>query len=382
MGSKRVAVTSAIILAVASMISACEPSAPVRFAATPLVADRLDGTGLAIVQLDGRVYVGGTFGEVRGPDGRRVAGRANLAAFDVTTGRLVAGFRADTDGPVQALATDGVRLFVGGSFATIGGVARARLAALDPTTGRVDAGFRADADSNVYSLAVASGHLVVGGSFSALAGRVRSRFAVVDGRNGAVLGPAPSFNDTVLSVGGTADGSHYFAGGSFSRVGATTQRWSAVLGADGSLAPAQLAGIGGPVSVFRPTADGQSVEVSQLGSANAGGRWRLSDGQRQWQQRCDGDAQAIDELDGIVYTGFHEGCEGDTTIRLTANDASTGTRDRTFVPAFDRFWGVQAIDAAPTALAIAGDFTSVGGVAAQGFALFPPTTAPRGRPGV
>lgn len=102
----------------------------------------------------------------------------------------------------------------------------------------------------------------------------------------------------------------------------------------------------------------------------------MTDGRRLWRQRCDGDAQAVDEFDGVVYSGFHESCENNGTIRLTANDAATGARDRAFMPAFDRYWGVLAIDAAHSALAIAGDFTSVGGVPAQGFALFPSTSSP------
>lgn len=365
-------------LTFASLGRADHPSAaePARFTPTPLAADRLDGTGLAVLQVGPRVYVGGTFDQVRAPDGHAVGSRANLAAFDVATGRLLDSFRADTNGAVRSLATDGTHLFVGGSFTSIGSMSRGRVASLDLISGTVDPVFRANANSNVYSLAVSSSRLVIGGSFSWIGGQARSRFAVIDRTSGAAQAPAPQFDGTVLAVGASQDGAQFFAGGGFAKVGTTAQRWSAVLDADGSLASTQLADIGGPVSVFRPATDGQTVAVSQLGLANAGGRWRLADGRRLWRQRCDGDGQAVDELDGTVYSGFHEGCERDGTIRLTANDATTGVRDNGFGPAFDRFWGVFAIDAAPSALAIAGDFTSVGGVPAQGFALFPSSTAP------
>ena len=41
------------------------------------------------------------------------------------------GFVADTNGAVNALATDGTRLFVGGSFTTIKGVSRSRVASVN-----------------------------------------------------------------------------------------------------------------------------------------------------------------------------------------------------------------------------------------------------------
>jgi len=143
-------------------------------------------------------------------------------------------------------------------------------------------------------------------------------------------------------------------------------------GSSGALAGVQLTDVVGPPSAIAVAPDDASVAMSLTGVGNSGGRWRLTDGQHLWSQRCDGDGQAVDELDGRVYSGFHEACAGDTTIRLTANDSATGVRDMTFLPAFDRFWGVRSIDAAPTALAVAGDFTSVSGVPAQGFVLFPP----------
>lgn len=344
---------------------------PVAFRATPLAGDRLDGVGLATLQVGTTVYVGGTFGQVRNQAGARVAYRANLAAFDLRTGRLLTAFRADTNGPVRALASDGRRLFVGGSYTTVNGVARSRVSAVDLTTGAVDPAFRANATSNVYALATARDRLVVGGSFSTLGGQARRRVAVVSTTTGAVSPLAPDVNGTVHAVGITSDGRRIIAGGAFTTVNGRAQRWAAVIdGSTGALAPAQLTPVEGPLSAIAVPPGNLTVAASMSGAGNSGNRYRLSDGRRLWRQVCDGDGQAIEEIAGNVYTGFHESCSGDRTIRLTANDAVTGTREAAYRPSFDRFWGVHSIDATTGAMVVAGDFTRIAGVPVQGFAIF------------
>ena len=89
--------------------------------------------------------------------------------------------------------------------------------------------------------------------------------------------------------------------------------------------------------------------------------------------------QAIALVGQNYFTGFHEECDGDFTIRLTRNTISSGARDTTWMPAFDRFWGVRGLDGDGSVLAAAGDFTNVAGVPAQGLALFriqPPEPPP------
>jgi hypothetical protein len=93
-------------------------------------------------------------------------------------------------------------------------------------------------------------------------------------------------------------------------------------------------------------------------------------------QRCDGDAQAVHVMEGTVLTGFHESCQGDLTQRLVANDAVDGSRDFEFQPTFDRYWGIRALDGTGDRLVVAGDFTSVQGVALSGVAIFATRPAP------
>ena len=79
-----------------------------------------------------RVFIGGTFTEVNG------VARQNLAALDAVTGALILDWQADTTGDVpivRTLAVSGNRLYVGGKFKGIDGTAKQQLAAIDVTTG-------------------------------------------------------------------------------------------------------------------------------------------------------------------------------------------------------------------------------------------------------
>src|SRR2546423_8480521 len=69
------------------------------------------------------------------------------------------------DGQVKAIALVGNRLYIGGSFTTVGGESHANVAALDATTGAVDASFTAATDGTVNALAASGSDLYLGGLF-------------------------------------------------------------------------------------------------------------------------------------------------------------------------------------------------------------------------
>jgi hypothetical protein len=97
----------------------------------------VQGAGYALAAGGGRLYLGGTISAV---DGRAVR---NLAAFRLADGAVDHGFRGEADAKVKALTMAGPRLYVGGEFRRLNGLAgTARLAALRPADGQVDAGFR------------------------------------------------------------------------------------------------------------------------------------------------------------------------------------------------------------------------------------------------
>ena len=81
-------------------------------------------------------------------------------------------------GTVSTLGAQGARLFVGGTFSSAGGVDRANLAAFDIRTGKL-LPWRPSADSVVTGLAAANGKIYVGGYFSHVEGKVRRGLAAV-----------------------------------------------------------------------------------------------------------------------------------------------------------------------------------------------------------
>jgi hypothetical protein len=370
----RVAATAALI---AASLTPATPvaAAPVTVSTTPVAGWRTNGPVYATAIIGDTVYVGGNFTQVRNQNGSQTAGRANLAAFDLTTGALRTGWAADTNGVVRALASDGGRLFVGGSFTAVRGVNRGRLAALDPGTGALLTGFVANASSHVYALAVQGDRLYVGGAFGNIGGATRTRVAAVDRTTGAVVpGFVPALDNSVRAVAASPDGATVYVGGQFTTLGGVAQPYfgqvSAATGANTGL-------------TFRnpPTNQTIALVVSPNGRQiytgamhNRVAAYDTTSGARQWFQQADGDVQAVAYRDGNVYFGFHESFAGDTSVRVLAVDAGTGAIEP-WRPTVNSFYGVWAIATSPDAVVIGGEFTQVTGVNVQGLAILRPGAA-------
>ena len=73
---------------------------------------------LAIVHLGSVTYVGGTFTQVMDHSGNVLA-RSNLAAFDAAGNAT--SWAPSANGAVDALTTDGTRIYAGGAFTQING---------------------------------------------------------------------------------------------------------------------------------------------------------------------------------------------------------------------------------------------------------------------
>ncbi len=86
----------------------------------------------------------------------------NVFAYDITTGNRVASFNhsLNAQGRVVTAAPDGSRIYVGGDFTAVDGVARGHVAAFDTATGALDPTFKPNVSSQVRALAAARNHVV------------------------------------------------------------------------------------------------------------------------------------------------------------------------------------------------------------------------------
>jgi hypothetical protein len=176
---------------------------------------------LALDVASGVLYVGGSFGTIGGET------RATLAAVDAATGVVDASWTCDTNGIVYALALDAAndRLYVGGAYGTNGGQTRADLAALTASTGVVDAAWTCDTSTGeVRALEVdaTNDRLYVGGSFTTIGGVFQRFAAAVTASTGAVvsgwLGAVTSGN-YVYALALDVANDRLYVGGEFLAIG-------------------------------------------------------------------------------------------------------------------------------------------------------------------
>ena len=138
-------------------------------AALPWALD-CDGLIYALSPGDSAIYAGGVFQHVAG------ASRLNLAAFDGRTGTLT-GWDPEPNGPredyytasIDAVATRGNTVYVGGDFTTIAGHSQASLAALDGVSAELKP-WDPEPDQSVHTIEVTGTTLCAGGYFQAVGG--------------------------------------------------------------------------------------------------------------------------------------------------------------------------------------------------------------------
>jgi hypothetical protein len=165
-----------LLLAAVPTVAEASPALDVVVSANPanFTPNVASGAVHKFVQVGGTMYAGGSFGSVSTPPGVSPGGtftRNNIVAFNATSG-VIQPFAPNVAGEVWALAANGTSLYVGGTFATVNGVARRGVAKLDAATGAVDTAFNANlASGRVTDAAVVGGRLLVAGTFP---GRLRA----------------------------------------------------------------------------------------------------------------------------------------------------------------------------------------------------------------
>jgi hypothetical protein len=198
----------------------------------------LDGQVNAIVQVGGKMIVGGTFTQVR-RGGGAILTRNRIFAFDPATGNIDTAFVPSLNGNVNALepASDGQSVFVGGAFTSVNGATITRLTKLSVTDGQRVTAFSANATGQVRDLVLRGGRLFVGGDFGSIKGASRSRLAAVDETSGNVdpnlnlpfSGTHNGGSTNVYKFDVNPAGTRLIAIGNFTAVGGVARRQAALL---------------------------------------------------------------------------------------------------------------------------------------------------------
>jgi PKD repeat protein len=202
--------------------------------ADPLPTVQID-SGIVWTQeiVGNTVFAGGSFTNARpagAAPGTNLIPRSNILAYNLTTG-VITSFAPQINGQVKIIkaSPDGSRIYVGGSFSSIGGQTRWNIAAFDVATGALLTTFRpAVGGSYVNAIEVTNSAVYVGGLIGAGAGVARKNLAAFN-TSGALLGWAPTTDLQVDSMVLTPSDDKLIVAGRFGMVNNVSQRGLAAL---------------------------------------------------------------------------------------------------------------------------------------------------------
>jgi PKD repeat protein len=265
------------------------------------------------------VYAGGSFSTARpagSPAGVNTVPRTNLMSYDITTGVMTA-FAPAINQQVRAVAVspDGTRLYIGGDFTSVAGVARFRIAAFNTATGALVTTFAPSLDFKVTSLAVTNSTVYVGGGFSTASGVSRGKLAAFRASDGALTAWNPSADAQVNALVLTPDGSKVIAGGAFQNVGGQPAYGLAAIDAGtGALQPWAAGGVvrdaGTQAAILSLSTDGTAIYGTGyvFGSGgNLEGAFSAdpNSGTLNWIEDCHGDTYGVFSSGSAVYSVSH-----------------------------------------------------------------------------
>ncbi|WP_345481969.1 fibronectin type III domain-containing protein [Amnibacterium soli] len=316
-------------------MATADTKAPTPVSGEALPTVQVDGVVWAQTVIGHTVFAGGSFAQTQVAGARPSwpkTPRANLLAYNVDTGELIADFAPQVNGQVLGLASspDGTRLYVVGDFTSINGVTRSRIAALDPNSGAVLPGFAPVLNTTAMAVTAVGSRVFVGGGFTAASGTTRSRAAAFD-QSGNLLPWAPQpAGGVVRAVVLSPDSSKALIGGSFTSTNgqsAPGRGMAAVDSTSGRSLPWAAGKVihnGGVVDdpIAPSTASSSIYSLSTLGNIvyatgqATGTTWqdanlegmvamRWADGSIQWLEDCHGDTYSSVPFDDAVYVASH-----------------------------------------------------------------------------
>lgn len=279
---------------------------------------QIDGVGWSQAIVGNRVFVGGEFTTARpagSAPGVDTVGRKNFLAYDITTG-VLDGFNPWVNAAVLTVAAspDGSRVYIGGQFTTANGSTRNRIAAYDVSTGKLVADFAPNLNGPVRSLFVTADRVFVGGSFTTANGATRNRLAAFD-LAGNLTSWAPSANRQVEAMVVSPDGTKLVVGGRFNLLnGSTASGHGALSIATGALQswPSNttvVAGTSTTNGVGSLRSDGTTIygAVFSQGGARTEGTFAVdgNTGVLTWLSDCHGDSYSAVPFHGQLFVASH-----------------------------------------------------------------------------
>jgi hypothetical protein len=282
---------------------------------------------LPTVQIDGvawdqevvgnTVYVAGKFSTARpagAEPGVSTVRRANLLAYELSTGRLISSFEHDLNGQALTVVAspDKSTIYVGGDFTLVDGKIRKRIAAFDVATGRLT-DFAPFVGFQVRAIQISSSAVYVGGTFNT-AGILERKNLASFRFDGSLTGWNPGADGPVRTLLLTPDGSKLLAGGHFTRIGGEPSNGLAALdpGTGTRIAwPGEnvFDNNGRNSAITSLTTDGNDIYGSGYsfeGGGSLEGSFSLTPaGELRWAEDCHGDTYDVWAGPAAVYVASH-----------------------------------------------------------------------------
>lgn len=190
-----------------------------------------------------KVFAGGSFSNARpagAAAGTNLTPRANLLAYNITTGSLDTTFAPVLNGQVRVVtkSPDNSTIYVGGDFTSVNGQARFKVASFNATTGALLPWKPAVGGSYVTAIAVTLTNTVYVGGLIQTGNGVARQNLVAFNSAGTLLNWAPVTDLQVDALVLTPGDTKLIVGGRFSKVNNVSQRGLAALSlVDGSNIP-------------------------------------------------------------------------------------------------------------------------------------------------
>jgi len=323
------------------------------------------------VQTDGKIWVGGDFSRVNGVARSRVARLHTDGTLDTFNANLTENVGIE---PLYVVSqqTDG-KIVLGGGFTTAAGVTRNNIARFN-VDNTLDPGFNPNPNADVWCTCIQTdGSIVLGGQFGSMNGTSRGRIARVSAAGVLDGSFNPNSNNTVSTVALQADG-RMVLGGPFTTMGGTSRSRIARVNANGTLD-----------TTFNPNANDhcRAIAIQADGKIIVAGLFTMVGGTtRNHLARLNADGtldgafnpNVNDEIltvavqcDGRIIIAGKFTMVGTTARNGIARILSDGSLDPSFNPNADGFVYSAAIQS-DGKIILGGDFSTVGGEPRMGLA--------------